>query len=142
MKIICHEYKSNEIFRFIRQSSEMTQKEFAKTYNKASNTIRFYEAGLRNYDTSFLLEVCNSLDININIKSKNSKFSIICNTFNSKDIIKIIRKYSNMTQKEFGNLINKSYKSIQNYEYGVREYDFQLLLSICKKLNLEVIVHN
>lgn len=61
---------------------------------------------------------------------------IICNDYTPNEIIKIIREYLGLTQKAFGDMINKSNKCIQYYEYGLRNYDFELLLNIAKQNNL------
>lgn len=67
---------------------------------------------------------------------------IVCNNFKSNEIIKIIRENLGMTQKEFGEIINKSNKCVQYYEYGYRNYDFELLLNIAKKNNLIITIED
>lgn len=67
---------------------------------------------------------------------------IICNDFKSNEIIKMIRENMEMTQKEFGKLLNKSNKCIQYYEYGLRNYDFEMLLEIAKKNNLKITIES
>ena len=37
MKIKANNYKANEILRFIRQNTNLTQKNFAKTINKSED---------------------------------------------------------------------------------------------------------
>lgn len=65
---------------------------------------------------------------------------IIANKYKSNEIIKIIREWSGKTQKEFGKSINRSKNAIQLYEYGQRNYDFELLLEIAKKENLIITI--
>lgn len=65
---------------------------------------------------------------------------IICNEYRSNEILKMLREYADMTQTDFGMLINKSYKAIRLYEYGQRNYDCRYLLTILEKLNLKLIV--
>ena len=41
---------------------------------------------------------------------------------------------------EFGKEINRTKNSIQLYEYGQRNYDFELLLKLAKKENLIITI--
>ena len=61
---------------------------------------------------------------------------IKANDYKANEIIKIIREWSGKTQEEFGQNINRSKNAIQLYEYGQRNYDFELLLKIAKKENI------
>lgn len=65
---------------------------------------------------------------------------IICNDFKANEIIKMIRENMEMTQKEFGKFINRSDKCVQYYEYGLRNYDFEMLLDISKRSNLKITI--
>lgn len=67
---------------------------------------------------------------------------IIANNYRPDEIFKFIREYSGKTQKEFGKSINRSKTAIQYYEYGQRNYDFELLLEIAKKENLNIIIES
>ena len=42
--------------------------------------------------------------------------------YDPKDIIRIIREWTELTQKDFGKSINKSERTIQDYEAGRRRY--------------------
>ena len=63
---------------------------------------------------------------------------IKANDYKANEIIKIIREWSGKTQEEFGKTINRSKNAIQLYEYGHRNYDFELLLKIAKKENITI----
>ncbi len=65
---------------------------------------------------------------------------IIANNYKANEIFKMIRENSGKTQKEFGEAINRSKTSIQYYEYGQRNFDFELLLQIAKKEKLNIII--
>ena len=65
---------------------------------------------------------------------------IIANNYRANEIIKIIREWSGKTQEEFGKSINKSKNAVQFYEYGQRNYDFELLLQIAKKEGLIITI--
>ena len=61
---------------------------------------------------------------------------IIANDYRANEVFKMIREYTGKTQEEFGKNINRSKNAIQLYEYGQRNYDFELLLKIAKKENI------
>ena len=63
---------------------------------------------------------------------------IIANDYRANEVFKMIREYTGKTQEEFGYQIKRSKTAIQYYEYGQRNFDFELLLEICKKENLIV----
>ena len=65
---------------------------------------------------------------------------IIANDYRANEIIKIIREWSGKTQEEFGKSINRTKNAIQFYEYGQRNYDFELLLNIAKSENLIITI--
>ena len=65
---------------------------------------------------------------------------IIANDYRANEIIKIIREWSGKTQEEFGKSINRTKNAIQFYEYGQRNYDFELLLKIAKIENLIITI--
>ena len=53
--------------------------------------------------------------------------------------IKIIREWTGLTQKEFGKVLNKSERMIQNYESGTINYGIEILETISKKFNITII---
>ena len=55
------------------------------------------------------------------------------------NFIRIIREWSGLTQKEFGKLINKSERTIQDYESGKTNYKICTLEELTKKLNISII---
>lgn len=79
-----------------------------------------------------LLYVCKEVN--------HKKMKIKANDYRSNEIIKIIREWSGKTQTEFGKEINRTRNAIQLYEYGQRNYDFELLLEIAKKENLIITI--
>lgn len=70
MKLIANNYKSNEIIRFIREYTGLTQKKFGEKIKKSRNAVQFYEYGERNYDVELLLEIAKQFDLEIIIQSK------------------------------------------------------------------------
>lgn len=67
---------------------------------------------------------------------------IIANDYKANEVMKIIRENSGKTQKEFGEMINRSKNAVQFYEYGQRNYDFELLLKIADKENLIITIES
>lgn len=65
---------------------------------------------------------------------------INANKYDAKDIIKIMRDSTNMPQKEFGNLVNKSSEWVKANECGKTNYYFKDLLELAKKCNIEIII--
>lgn len=65
---------------------------------------------------------------------------IVANDYKANEVIKIIREWSGKTQEEFGKSIGRSKNAIQFYEYGQRNYDFELLLKIAKKEGLIITI--
>lgn len=62
--------------------------------------------------------------------------------YKSNEVIRMIRDYTGLTQEEFGKKIKKSRTAVQFYEYGQRNYDFELLLQLSKIFNLEIIIQS
>ncbi len=140
MKMIVNGYKPNEIFKFIRENTGLTQVEFGNKFNKKRRTIQSYEYNELKFDFKFLLEIIKELNLVIIIKDKFNKLSINATNYKSNEILNIIRKYTNLPIKDFSKRINKSRSTVQNYEYGNRNYNFELLLLIAKEFDLEIII--
>ena len=60
--------------------------------------------------------------------------------YDSKELVKIIREWSELTQEEFAKKVNVSKGTVQNYEQGKRNYTFKTLIEICKKNNINIIL--
>ena len=65
---------------------------------------------------------------------------IKANDYEPKDIIKIIREWSELTQPKFGKTINRSERAIQDYESGRRCYNFKTFLEIAKQHHLTITI--
>ena len=64
------------------------------------------------------------------------------NDYEPKDIIRIIREWTEKTQKEFGKSIGKSTRTIQDYEAGKRRYYTDTLKLICKVHKVEITIES
>ena len=71
MKFRANDYNKGEILKIIRQSTNLTQKEFAEKMGKSTRTIEDYEAGKQNYNIEFLKEVAEKFNIIIYFENKN-----------------------------------------------------------------------
>lgn len=65
---------------------------------------------------------------------------IIANNYQSKDVIRFIREWTELTQKDFGKSINKSYGCIQKYESGMRKITFENFMKLCQKHDIKVTI--
>lgn len=68
------------------------------------------------------------------------KFSI--RDYDSKDVIRFIREYTGLTQREFAKCINKSYDWVQSVELGRLNYKFEDLITICNLFDLNIIIES
>lgn len=62
------------------------------------------------------------------------------NDYEIRETIKIIREWSELSQKDFARLVNKSYGAIIKYENGQRETSLSTFVDICRKNNIEIIL--
>ena len=63
------------------------------------------------------------------------------NDYEIKDTIHIIREWTELTRKEFGQKINKSGRSVESWEYGQTTMNLKTFLEIAKKYNIEITLH-
>lgn len=77
--------------------------------------------------------------INSLMKSKEATMKFIANNYEPKEIIKIIREWTELTQKELAQEIGKSKDTIQSYE-SRNKMTLDTFMNIMKKYNLEVTI--
>ena len=65
---------------------------------------------------------------------------IIANDYSPNEIIRIIREWTESTQKEFGKSIHRSERGIQAFELGKRNYDMKTLIQIAKAQGLKITI--
>ncbi len=70
MKIIANNYQPKEIIKIIRDWSELTQKDFAKTINKSKDTIQSYELGRNKITLDTFMEIAKKQNLIITIERK------------------------------------------------------------------------
>lgn len=65
---------------------------------------------------------------------------ICLSDYDPKDVIRIIREWTELTQKEFGKSIGKAERTIQDYESGRSRYYIDTLYKIAKVHNIEIVI--
>lgn len=70
MEIKVNNYKSNEILKFIRQNSNLTQEQLAKKIGKSKNWVKNNEQGINRYFFEDLMTIANICNVEIIIKDK------------------------------------------------------------------------
>ncbi len=60
--------------------------------------------------------------------------------YEPKDVIRIIREWTELTQKEFGKSIGKAERTIQDYEAGRSRYYIDTLYKIAEVHNVKIII--
>ena len=73
MEIKANKYKGKDILKFIRQNSNMTQKEFAESINKTRDWQASNEIGRSRYFIDDLIEIANIHNLEIIIKDREKK---------------------------------------------------------------------
>lgn len=68
------------------------------------------------------------------------KLKIKANEYDPKDIIRIIREWTELTQKDFGKTIGKAERTIQGLELGETGYSIKTLLKIAKVHGLVITI--
>lgn len=62
--------------------------------------------------------------------------------YDAKTVIRFIREYTGLSQKEFAKRINKSFDWVQSVELGRLNYKFDDLIKICNLFNLNIIIES
>lgn len=70
MEFKVKDYKANEILKFIRQNTGLTQEEFSKLINKSKEWVKKNEQGKTNFYFKDLLYVAKVCNIDIIVKDK------------------------------------------------------------------------
>lgn len=65
---------------------------------------------------------------------------INANNYDAKDIIKIIREWTELSQKKFGETINRGRDSINNIENGRNRMYLNDFLDMCNKHNIKITI--
>lgn len=60
--------------------------------------------------------------------------------YSRSETMKIIREWSELTQKEFAKAIGKSKRTVEQYESGEIDYNISTLIKIAKEFNIDIIL--
>lgn len=70
MKINANEYQARDVVRIIREWTELTQKDFAKTLSRSRDSINNIENGRNKMYLNDFLEMCKIHNVKITIERK------------------------------------------------------------------------
>lgn len=73
MEINTNDYKPNEILRFMRDATNLSQSEFAKKVGKSTDWLRKNEYGITNYYFKDLVTIAKMYGFTITIKKDEQK---------------------------------------------------------------------
>ncbi len=65
---------------------------------------------------------------------------IIANDYQAKDIVRMIREWTELNQKDFGKTLSRSRDSINNIENGRNRMYLNDFMDMCKKHNVKIII--
>lgn len=60
------------------------------------------------------------------------------NDYSKGEIMKILRQWTNMTQKDFAHFMGKSKRTIEQYEAGTVNYNIEFLKKLSDKCQIEI----
>lgn len=70
MQLKANDYKPKEIVKFIREWTDLTQNDFAKSINRSRKTIEGYEYGTVNVSLATFLKMCKEHNIEVIVRKK------------------------------------------------------------------------
>ncbi|MCL2352347.1 MAG: helix-turn-helix domain-containing protein [Firmicutes bacterium] len=62
------------------------------------------------------------------------------NDYTKGEVIRIIREWTELTQKDFGEKIGKSKPSVQDYELNNTNYGIEILMKIAREFDLVITI--
>lgn len=65
---------------------------------------------------------------------------IIANEYEEKDIMRMMREWTELNQPDFGKSIGLSGMTIQGYERGVRRFSFETFMKIANKYGFKITI--
>ena len=64
------------------------------------------------------------------------------NDYKNNEVVRILRDYSNLTQKDFAKELNKNVRTLQRYEAGDINIDLELIRKICEICDLTITIES
>lgn len=68
------------------------------------------------------------------------KVKLQATDYTTEEILKILREWTGLTQKQFGKTINRTERSIQSLESGSRHCTVDTLLQIAKTHKIKIVI--
>ncbi len=62
--------------------------------------------------------------------------------YKNNDIIRMLREYSNLTQKDLAQKLEKSVRTVQRYEAGDIKIDLKIIREICELCDLMITIES
>ncbi len=62
--------------------------------------------------------------------------------YSNSDVIKFLREYGSMTQKDLAKHLKKSVRTVQRYEAGDIQIDLETIRNICELYDLNLIIES
>ena len=120
----------------LRTEIKMNQKEFAKIFGIAQNTLSQYETGKREPDTGLLLKMSDYFHVTVDYLLGNSNIrNFETNPDNQKALLprlKELRIEKGVSQQIIADYLGITRQSYSNYELGNREADYETLTKLAK----------
>lgn len=64
------------------------------------------------------------------------------NNYKNNEVVRILRDYSNLTQKDFAKELKKNVRTLQRYEAGDINIDLELIRKICEICDLTITIES
>lgn len=64
------------------------------------------------------------------------------NDYKNNEVVRILRDYSNLTQKDFAKELKKNVRTLQRYEAGDINIDLELIRKICEICDLTITIES
>ena len=127
-------------FHDIRIDNDLSQEEMAKILNISRRAYGHYESGRNLFSIKLIVEFANYFNLNIDYLFGLSNKETVTTNYEYNNIITAnrllqIRKKLNLSQNEFGKLLNLNQRTYASYENNERTVNILILLNIAKILN-------
>lgn len=130
--------------KFIREKSELTQRQVAKLLNVSKTNYNYFENEERFIPLKHLNSFCNYFNVSMDYVFSLNNTNIVSKNIENLDKkligqrIKYIRKIKKLTQKELAKILNTSQSTISSYESGKTLIITAFLYELCKRLNVSM----
>lgn len=134
--------KFNEQLRLLRQEWGLSQQELADRIGLSKSSINMYERGEREPGIDTLKRIAAFYNVDIDFllgKTSSRRKSLILGAKINRNIahnIQYHREESNLSQKQFADLLGVDEKTVIDLENGQKKLDKEMLYKICDVLML------